>query len=157
MSNPICEKCWSDAGGMAERYSNLVSQRNASGPHCTPEQQAGPEAGECPACKRRTMNQHVTDHCMVPFCQQNCPPATPHEPAQADEASNVGAQIDALLTRHDAEQKLADAVSDLSTKLADFRDAGGDPYALTSSLLNFVQSIMAASSPAEVEGEVEGA
>lgn len=53
-----CEKCWSDArngaGSVVEEYQLLLIERH---PGCTPEQQAGKHAGECPECKRRTIHQ----------------------------------------------------------------------------------------------------
>lgn len=59
-----CEKCWADAyqggsGSQAERYQELVRERN-----CTPEQQAGQDAGECPTCKRKTLHQFTRE----PMC-----------------------------------------------------------------------------------------
>jgi hypothetical protein len=35
---------------------------------CTPEEQAGPDATKCPACKRKTVHQH-THLCQVPGCK----------------------------------------------------------------------------------------
>ena len=58
---PACEKCWGDAygfGDQAEKYRELLKQRAAEGRVCTPEQQAGPDATDCPKCKRRTLHQH---------------------------------------------------------------------------------------------------
>ena len=58
-----CEKCWSDAymlmlssplKSQAEHYGDLVKERN-----CTPEQQAGEDANECPKCKRKTIHQII--------------------------------------------------------------------------------------------------
>jgi hypothetical protein len=58
---PTCEKCWSDAHGdpyvgVPERYRELLAERHAN--PCTPEEQAGPAATECPMCHRRTCHQH---------------------------------------------------------------------------------------------------
>jgi len=51
-----CEKCWRDShggfGDQVERYQQFLLERN-----CTPEQQAGSDAGECPACNRNTLHQ----------------------------------------------------------------------------------------------------
>jgi hypothetical protein len=63
-----CEKCWRDAQGnpyksVAEEYSRLVDERRAH--PCTPEEQAGEDAGVCPECFRRAKHQH-TGECM--FC-----------------------------------------------------------------------------------------
>lgn len=54
-----CEKCWRDAGGDPDRYSQLIVERNRVGqpPLCTPEDQAGPDAGKCPVCGRMTVHQ----------------------------------------------------------------------------------------------------
>lgn len=58
-----CEKCWSDAHrfyrGAAESdgYTALLAQRKDT--PCTPEEQAGPEAGTCQKCDRKTMHQHT--------------------------------------------------------------------------------------------------
>lgn len=54
-----CERCWADSyipggpvGKRNERYSRLIRKRD-----CTPEQQAGPDAAECPACGRESIHQ----------------------------------------------------------------------------------------------------
>jgi hypothetical protein len=60
-----CEKCWHDAGGNPDRYAELVNQRK-----CTPEEQAGEDAGACYVCGRRTMHQHC-HVCMNPSCSSN--------------------------------------------------------------------------------------
>lgn len=61
-----CEKCWADSQGpyddATQRYKDLLSERK-----CTPEEQAGPDAGECPMCKRKTLHQHTGE----PMC--GCP------------------------------------------------------------------------------------
>lgn len=62
-----CEKCWRDAGIEAwtsqgdkvDIYRRLVQERD-----CTPEEQAGPDAGQCEKCKRMTAHQH-TGECMA--------------------------------------------------------------------------------------------
>jgi len=57
---PSCEKCWGDAymrthtnptKSQAEHYQDLIKERN-----CTPEEQAGNDAEECPKCKRKAMH-----------------------------------------------------------------------------------------------------
>ena len=53
-----CEKCWADKDGPGD-YMRLLTERDASGHVCTPEQQAGPDAGECPVCHRMTLHQHT--------------------------------------------------------------------------------------------------
>ena len=70
-----CEKCWSDAHGdpyvsVAERYQALIEERRAT--PCSPEEQAGPDAGQCPRCLRHTLHQH-THECMVPECLPGVP------------------------------------------------------------------------------------
>lgn len=59
-----CEKCWSDAywrthsdpmKGQSEHYQDLVRERKEN--PCTPEEQAGKDATECPICKRMTVHQ----------------------------------------------------------------------------------------------------
>lgn len=62
-----CEKCWSDAHrgpqfSVADEYARLLKLR-ANHP-CTPEEQAGPDAGICPDCGRRTAHQY-TSECMA--------------------------------------------------------------------------------------------
>jgi hypothetical protein len=52
-----CERCWSEAGGNVERYMRMVETRDALGHPCTPEEQAGPYAEECPKCGRKTVHQ----------------------------------------------------------------------------------------------------
>lgn len=54
-----CEKCWADAGGDPHRYRGLLAKRVSEGNKCTPEEQAGPDAKECAACKRMTIHQHT--------------------------------------------------------------------------------------------------
>jgi hypothetical protein len=68
-----CERCWRDSR-WAENfgdgaYAKLVAQRNGIiDDRCTPEEQAGPDATECPACKRKTVHQH-THLCQTPGCK----------------------------------------------------------------------------------------
>jgi hypothetical protein len=56
-----CEKCWTDSqfGG---DYTKLLDARKDH--PCTPEQQAGPDATECPECHRLTLHQHTGE----PMC-----------------------------------------------------------------------------------------
>jgi hypothetical protein len=70
---PSCEKCWKDAGGNPDRYTKLVRERK-----CTPEEQAGDDAGNCNSCGRRTMHQHC-HICMNPSCSSNQSPQTERE------------------------------------------------------------------------------
>ncbi len=60
-----CEKCVRDSRGGGD-YCKLLDFRK--GNPCTPEQQAGPDAGVCPLCKRKVLHQY-TDECMV-GCKQ---------------------------------------------------------------------------------------
>ena len=61
-SMPSCERCWRDAHfaalhGNANKedcYRLLVEQRD-----CTPEQQAGDDAGKCGPCNRFTVHQYA--------------------------------------------------------------------------------------------------
>jgi len=55
----ICERCWAEAGGNTTRYRQLLQTRT-----CTPEEQAGPDAGTCSRCGRRALHQH-TGECMA--------------------------------------------------------------------------------------------
>lgn len=64
---PSCEKCWRDARGDAEEYSRLVKERDEVGNKCTPEQQAGHEAGTCEFCLRKTVHMY-SEVCMVEGC-----------------------------------------------------------------------------------------
>ncbi len=62
-----CEKCWEDAhhGPYADvpaNYARLMKERKSN--PCTPEQQAGPEAGECSGCGGKTLHQY-TGECMA--------------------------------------------------------------------------------------------
>ncbi len=59
-----CERCWREAGGNPALYQELIARRN-----CTPEEQAGRGAGECPVCGRRTIHQYV-HVCMNPQCPE---------------------------------------------------------------------------------------
>lgn len=76
---PSCEKCWRDsrlaeASGVELAYSKLVAERTASGLVCTPEDQAGEGATECPRCRRRTVHQHAKV-CMTQGCTEATAPA----------------------------------------------------------------------------------
>ena len=53
-----CEKCWKDSR-LNDNYNELVKSRN-----CTPEEQAGPFAGRCPKCHRKTLHQ-MSYECMA--------------------------------------------------------------------------------------------
>ena len=63
-----CERCWADAhkGGpyadVAANYARLMGERKDN--PCTPEQQAGEFAEECPKCKRKVIHQY-TGECMA--------------------------------------------------------------------------------------------
>lgn len=50
----VCEKCWRDSRWY-DNYRQLLEERKDT--PCTPEQQAGPDAEQCPACKRMTLHQ----------------------------------------------------------------------------------------------------
>lgn len=73
---PSCEKCWSDSATIEDHagaYHKLLERRDREGKTCTPEEQAGPDATECPECHRMTCHQwcHV---CMA--CGYDPKPAT---------------------------------------------------------------------------------
>ena len=64
-----CEKCWRDAynkhwlnpeKGQVEYYHELLEKRKDN--PCTPEQQAGEDADNCPKCGRKTLHQ-IIRHC----------------------------------------------------------------------------------------------
>lgn len=62
-----CERCWADSAlarynGEEDAYRRLLRERQGQ---CTPEQQAGPDAQECPRCGRRALHQHcsICMHC----------------------------------------------------------------------------------------------
>jgi len=59
---PSCEKCWRDSGGDPQEYARLIQERS-----CTPEQQAGADATECPVCHKMTIHQYA-GRCMNPDC-----------------------------------------------------------------------------------------
>lgn len=61
-----CEKCWRDSR-VNDDYAKLLNKREAAGLVCTPEEQAGPAAKQCPVCKRMTLHQHSRE----PVC--GCP------------------------------------------------------------------------------------
>ena len=60
-----CEKCWKDANGNAERYSQLIKERFSE--PCTPEEQAGEDAKNCDKCGRKTVHQYIRV-CVNPDC-----------------------------------------------------------------------------------------
>ena len=68
-----CEKCWRDSRsaehfGAANAYVALIARRNGETERsCSPEEQAGHDATECPACRRKTVHQH-THLCQTPGC-----------------------------------------------------------------------------------------
>ena len=71
---PSCERCWHDSAmarytGDTEEYARLLAERDKTG-GCTPEQQAGPDARECPNCHRMTLHQ------LCGICMNGCA-ATP--------------------------------------------------------------------------------
>jgi hypothetical protein len=62
-----CEKCWHDAhvnpfASVADEYERLMNERREH--PCTPEEQAGPDATQCPTCGRMTLHQHTRE----PMC-----------------------------------------------------------------------------------------
>jgi len=61
-----CEACWKDSGGDVNLYQKLVKERT-----CTPEEQAGPQAEECPRCHRRTLHQYTgtCTSCSYPYVE----------------------------------------------------------------------------------------
>jgi len=71
-----CERCWALSAGDPDEYRRLL----AALPPCTPEEQAGPDAGECPVCRRRSLHQ-FTGECMA-GCQR---PRVPTDFAKLDE------------------------------------------------------------------------
>jgi len=69
---PSCEKCWSEAhramvGDPVALYQSLVETHS-----CTPEEQAGPDAGICGICNRYTLHEH-THSCTNPKCENYGP------------------------------------------------------------------------------------
>ena len=69
-----CEKCWRDSrwsdrfwdGKEPSPYRKLLAERVGEDA-CTPEEQAGPDAGVCPKCKRQCLHQ-ITGECMNREC-----------------------------------------------------------------------------------------
>jgi hypothetical protein len=61
-----CEKCWASAydpyGDQGVHYRARVMTHR-----CTPEEQAGPDAGWCPDCGRMSLHQY-TKECMNLEC-----------------------------------------------------------------------------------------
>lgn len=53
----VCQKCWADARALGLPYSFVLMQRRDT--PCTPEEQAGPDARECPMCHRKTLHQYT--------------------------------------------------------------------------------------------------
>lgn len=73
-----CEKCWRDAHrgpqfSVAEEYARLMEERRDH--PCTPEQQAGPDADQCPLCGRMTLHQYTRE----PMCGCESPDAAREE------------------------------------------------------------------------------
>lgn len=70
-----CEKCWRDSAvarlyraDYEDPYGALIDQRDLAGMTCTPEEQAGPDATECPVCGLRTVHQYAKV-CMTHGCR----------------------------------------------------------------------------------------
>jgi hypothetical protein len=62
-----CEKCWSDSRWLENYHEVLARRDGATEPKCTPEEQAGDDATNCPDCGRRTRHQW-TRECMNTRC-----------------------------------------------------------------------------------------
>ena len=56
-----CEKCWRDSREL-ENYHEVLNGRKAC--PCTPEDQAGPDAGQCSVCMKMTLHQYTGE----PMC-----------------------------------------------------------------------------------------
>lgn len=70
-----CEKCWKDAHrglhagrSVPDEYQRLINERKDN--PCTPEEQAGDSAKQCPGCGRMTIHQYTDE----PMC--GCVPST---------------------------------------------------------------------------------
>lgn len=84
-----CEKCWRDAGGDPEAYRELIELRSGDDA-CTPEQQAGLAATQCPKCDRKAVHE-VVGRCMA--CEWSAD----------DEANDVCAGLEELLDSEDSD------------------------------------------------------
>lgn len=65
-----CQKCWRDSASSDEhalRYRELLLERERDGRVCTAEEQAGPDAGQCPVCHRKTLHELTGE----PMCECN--------------------------------------------------------------------------------------
>ena len=61
-----CERCWREAGGDPDRYSELLKINE-----CTPEEQAGGrDASICEGCGRKTIHLY-TKKCTNPFSKED--------------------------------------------------------------------------------------
>jgi hypothetical protein len=56
-----CEKCWVDHQETGLSYTQFLKDREAAGRVCTPEQQAGADAGQCPVCERMTEHMYTRE------------------------------------------------------------------------------------------------
>ena len=65
-----CEKCWADSRLRNIEYHDMIALREREGPICTPEEKAGPDATQCPMCKRMSLHQYTKE----PMC--GCEPKT---------------------------------------------------------------------------------
>lgn len=78
---PSCEKCWSDSQrdpyAPDGEYGRLVARRDGViERECTPEEQAGQDAGTCSECGRKTLHQICRAYCMNPECPSHTAPRT---------------------------------------------------------------------------------
>lgn len=48
-----CEKCWSESTSVEDYYELIKTNK------CTPEEEAGTDAEDCPKCKRKTIHQII--------------------------------------------------------------------------------------------------
>mgnify|MGYP003405464791 len=80
-----CEKCWTDAyfrvfenpmKSQAQHYQDLIDEREDT--PCSPEDQAGIDAGICSKCSKKTVHQHAKVCCN---CGSNEKIITTHDPA----------------------------------------------------------------------------
>jgi len=65
-----CMKCWKECGQDQDKYDKMMAAKRTQGPvaFCTPEEQAGPEAGQCPWCGHQTIHEKC-GVCMNPDCR----------------------------------------------------------------------------------------
>ena len=127
-----CEKCWEDAcmleyserrKSRAEYYHDLIAERKDN--PCTPEQQAGMDAKECPKCGRMTIHQyaHVCMNCGFKKMKNKMEKVNFEKPGWLETLWNINPSLAERAEKDIMQQKklLIDFYSDLKKQVGTYR------------------------------------